>query len=149
MGRGARRPARGFTLIEIMVVVIIIGLLAAVVVMNISKPLDTSRITKARADISQFQTALKLYYMDNARYPTSAQGLKALVTQPEDPTITHWHRYLDGGLQKDPWGHDYVYAFPSTHGEDYDVYSLGANGDQAGEGTSTYIGNWAASSSSQ
>ena len=138
----ARRRARGFTLIEIMVVVIIIGLLAVIVAQNLIKPLDDAHITKAKADIAGLNTALKFYYLDNSTYPTSEQGLKALVTQPTDANLTHWRRYLDGGLPKDPWGRDYLYAYPGTHGEPYDLYTLGADGQPGGEGPNADIGNW-------
>jgi general secretion pathway protein G len=145
--RRARRLARGFTLIEIMVVVIIIALLAAVIVPNIMSRLDDAKVTAARADITQLKTALKFYYLDNSKYPTSEQGLKALVTQPNDSSITHWRQYLEGGLKKDPWGREYLYQFPGTHGEPYDLYTLGADGQPGGDGPNADIGNWGESSS--
>lgn len=144
-----RRAARGFTLIEIMVVVIIIALLAAVIVPNIMSRVDDAKVTKAREDIAQLTTALKFYYLDNSKYPTSEQGLKALVAQPNDSSITHWRQYLEGGLKQDPWGHDYLYTYPGTHGEPYDLYTLGADAQPGGEGPNADIGNWAESSSSQ
>lgn len=145
-GRGrrpARRSARGFTLIEIMVVVIIIALLASVIVPNIMAKVDDAKVAKAQQDIAQLKTALKFFYLDNSKYPTSEQGLKALVTQPNDSTITHWKQYLEGGLRKDPWGRDYLYQYPGTHGEPYDLYSLGADGQPGGEGPNADVGNWA------
>jgi general secretion pathway protein G len=143
--RGLRRAplrARGFTLIEIMVVVIIIALLAMVIVPNIMSRVDDAKVSKAREDITQLQTALKFFYLDNSKYPTSEQGLKALVIQPNDSTITHWRPYLEGGMKKDPWGRDYLYTYPGTHGEPYDLYTLGADGQPGGEGVNADLGNW-------
>jgi general secretion pathway protein G len=139
----SRRRARGFTLIEIMVVVIIIALLAAVIVPNIMGHVDDAKITAAKEDIVQLKTALKFYYLDNSKYPTTEQGLRALVTQPNDSSITHWRQYIEGGLKKDPWGRDYLYQYPGTHGEPYDLYTLGSDGQPGGEGPAADIGNWA------
>jgi len=143
-----RRAARGFTLIEIMVVVVIIALMAAFIVPSLISRVDDAKVTKAREDIAQLSTALKFYYLDNSKYPTSEQGLKALVTQPNDSSITHWRQYLEGGLKQDPWGHDYLYVYPGTHGEPYDLYTLGRDGQAGGDGPDADIGNWAAESSS-
>src|SRR5215470_14834976 len=97
--------ARGFTLIEIMVVVIIIGLLAAVIVPQVINKVDDARISKAKADIQSIETALTMYRLDNSKYPTTDQGLQALITQPTDPSIRHWRAggYLQR-VSKDPWG---------------------------------------------
>ncbi|HEX4388057.1 MAG TPA: type II secretion system major pseudopilin GspG [Steroidobacteraceae bacterium] len=135
--------ARGFTLIEIMVVVIIIGLMAAVIVPGVIKRVDDAKVAKAKQDIQSLETALTMYRLDNSRFPTSEQGLGALVTQPTDPTIKHWKAggYLDR-LTKDPWGNEYQYVIPGTHGRDYDLYSLGADGQPGGEGVDADIGNW-------
>jgi general secretion pathway protein G len=144
VSRGAlRRSARGFTLIEIMVVVIIIGLLAAFIVPSIMHRVDDARVVKAKGDIQALQTALTLFRLDNSKYPTTEQGLAALVTQPTDPTIKHWKPggYLDR-ISKDPWGNDYQYANPGTHGKEYDLYSLGADNAPGGEGIDADIGNW-------
>lgn len=141
-GRIPRR-ARGFTLIEIMVVVIIIGLLAAVVVPEVIGQVDRARVAKAKEDIQSIETALTMFRLDNSKYPTTEEGLKALVQQPTDPTIRHWRPggYLQR-LSKDPWGNDYIYQYPGTHGKDYDLYTLGADGQPGGDGPNADIGNW-------
>ena len=141
MARDSRRQL-GFTLIEIMVVVIIIGLLAAVVVPQFLGRVDDARVSKTKSDIQAIEAALALYKLDNFRFPTSEQGLTALVQKPADPEIRNWK---EGGylkrLMKDPWGHDYQYAFPGTQGE-YDLFSFGADGQSGGEGVNADIGNW-------
>ena len=133
---------RGFTLIEIMVVVIIIGLLAAVVVPQFLGRVDDARVAKARQDIQSLETALTLYKLDNFRFPTTDQGLKALAEKPNDPAVRNWRPggYLKR-LNKDPWGNDYQYASPGSHGE-FDLSSLGADGQAGGEGPDADIGNW-------
>ena len=140
----APRPeSAGFTLLEIMVVVVILGILAALVAPNVIRRIDDANITKVKQDIRALETALNLYRMDNFRYPTTEQGLEALVKQPNDPNIRNWK---PGGyvrsLQKDPWGNDYAYISPGTRGGDYDLYTLGADNQQGGEGTDADIGNW-------
>jgi len=140
----APRPASaGFTLLEIMVVVVILGILAALVAPNVIRRIDDANVTKVKQDIRALETALNLYRMDNFRYPTTEQGLQALVKQPNDPNIRNWK---PGGyvrsLQKDPWGNDYAYISPGTRGGDYDLYTLGADNQQGGEGTDADIGNW-------
>ena len=146
-GEGSRRPgarrARGFTLIEIMVVVIIIGLLAAVIVPTVLSKVDDARVAKAKQDIQSLEAALSMYYLDNSKYPTSEQGLTALVQQPTDPSIKHWRPggYLER-ISKDPWGNPYLYTFPGTHGKAYDLYTLGADGQPGGDGINADIGNW-------
>jgi general secretion pathway protein G len=130
-------------LLEIMVVVVILGILAALVAPNVIRRIDDANVTKAKQDIRALETALNLYRMDNFRYPTTEQGLKALVTQPNDPNIRNWKQ---GGyvrsLQKDPWGNDYAYISPGTRGGDYDLYTLGADNQQGGDGPDADIGNW-------
>ena len=140
--RHARGQQDGFTLIEIMVVVIIIGLLAAIVAPNVIGRVDDAQITRAKADIGQIENALKFYRLDNFAYPTSEQGLEALVTQPNDPNIRNWKSggYLDR-VPKDPWGNEYLYLNPGNNGE-IDIYTLGADGRAGGEGTNADIGNW-------
>ena len=137
------RHARGFTLIEIMVVVIIIGLLAAVIVPQVVDKVDQAKVAKAKSDIQAIEAALTMFRLDNSRYPTTEQGLAALVTQPTDPTIRHWRPggYLPR-LSKDPWGNDYQYVSPGTHSKDFDLYTLGADGQPGGEGVDADIGNW-------
>ena len=138
------RRHRGFTLIEIMVVVIIIGLLAAVIVPSVVGKVGEARVAKTRQDIQALGVALTMYRLDNFKYPTSDQGLKALVQQPADPTIRNWRKggYIQDGTLKDPWGNDYQYVYPGTHGREYDLYSFGADGQEGGEGEDADIGNW-------
>lgn len=140
--RHASARARGFTLIEIMVVVIIIGLLAAVVVPQFLGRVDDARVAKAKQDIQALETALTLFKLDNFRYPSTEQGLSALAKRPADGSARNWR---EGGylkkLNKDPWGNDYQYVSPGTHGE-YDLFSLGADGQPGGEGVNADIANW-------
>jgi general secretion pathway protein G len=138
------RNARGFTLIEIMVVVIIIGLLAAVIVPQVIGRVDEARISKTKQDIQSIETALTMYRLDNFKYPTTDQGLRALVQQPTDPNIKNWRAggYLQRGSSKDPWGNEYQYVYPGTHGREYDLFSFGADGQEGGEGLDADIGNW-------
>ncbi|MFO7276413.1 MAG: type II secretion system major pseudopilin GspG [Pseudomonadota bacterium] len=140
---GRRARQRGFTLIEIMVVVVIIGLLAAVIVPQVVGRVDDARISKAKQDIQAFETALTMFKLDNFKYPTTEQGLRALVQQPADPTIRNWRPggYLQR-LNKDPWGNDYQYVYPGTRGREYDLFSFGADGQPGGEGVDADIGNW-------
>jgi general secretion pathway protein G len=137
------RRSAGFTLIEIMVVVVILGILAALVAPNVIRRVDDARVTKAQQDIRAYETALNLYRMDNFRYPTTEQGLQALVKRPADPNIRNWKEggYIDG-LKKDPWGNEYAYISPGTRGGEYDLYTLGADGQPGGEGPDADIGNW-------
>jgi len=141
-GRALGR-ARGFTLIEIMVVVIIIGLLAAVIVPQVISKVDEARVAKAKQDIQSLETALTMFRLDNSKYPTTEQGLASLVTQPTDPSIKHWRAggYLQR-ISKDPWGNDYQYVYPGSHGKEYDLFSMGADGAPGGEGLDADIGNW-------
>ncbi len=142
MTRRTRAAQRGFTLIEIIVVVVIIGLLAAVVTQTLAGRTDDARMAKAKQDIQAMETALTLYKLDNFRYPTTEQGLRALVERPADPEIRNWK--ADGyvkRLSKDPWGRDYLYESPGTHGE-FDIYTLGADGQAGGEKADADIGNW-------
>jgi general secretion pathway protein G len=134
---------RGFTLIEIMVVVVILGILAALVAPNVIRRIDDAQIAKARQDIRAYETALNLFRLDNFKYPTTDQGLQALVQQPGDTTIRNWKPggYIDG-LRKDPWGNEYLYLNPGSKGKEYDLYTLGADGQEGGEGINADIGNW-------
>lgn len=137
------RASKGFTLIEVMVVVVILGILAAIVVPRIMDRPDEARIAKARNDIRTLEQALNLYRLDNFHYPTTEQGLRALVERPTTaPEPRNWRAggYLDR-LPMDPWGNPYEYAHPGRHG-DIDIYSLGADGRPGGEGADADIGNW-------
>jgi len=134
---------RGFTLLEIMVVVVILGILAALVAPQVIRRIDDAQITKVKQDIRAYETALNLFRLDNFKYPTTDQGLRSLVQQPTDPSIRNWKAggYIDG-LKQDPWGYEYHYVYPGTHGKEYDLYSLGADNQEGGEGTNADIGNW-------
>lgn len=132
---------RGFTLIELMVVLAIIGVLAALVVPNVLNRAEESRVTAARVDIQNLMQALKLYRLDNMRYPSADQGLQALVTQPtQPPAPQNWKPYIEK-LPNDPWGNPYRYLNPGIKGE-VDVMSLGADGQPGGEGKNADIGSW-------
>jgi general secretion pathway protein G len=145
MTRGRFRGQQGFTLIEIMVVVIIIGLLAAIIGPQVMGRVDDAKITKVQSDLQAIESGLTLYKLDNFRYPSTEQGLRALVEKPADPNVRNWKTggYLKR-LNKDPWGNDYQYASPGSHGE-FDVSSLGADGQAGGEGADADIGNWSLS----
>lgn len=134
---------KGFTLVEVMVVIVIIGLLATVVVINVLPSQDKAMVEKARADILILEQALEMYKLDNLTYPTTDQGLEALVTPPAG--LTRPERYRPGGyikrLPDDPWGNAYQYATPGEHGA-VDIFSLGADGRMGGADLAADIGNW-------
>jgi general secretion pathway protein G len=137
----AARRARGFTLLELMVVVVIIGVLAALIAPQVLSRIGQAKGTAAKTDITTMMNALKLYKLDNGRYPTQDQGLDALINKPTSgPVSTGWKPELDK-LPKDPWGNPYQYANPGTHGE-IDVFSLGADGQPGGTGDDADIGSW-------
>ena len=139
-GRRALRQA-GFTLIELMVVIMILGVLAALVVPRVMNRPDEARVVAARQDIAQVMQALKLYRLDNSRYPTTEQGLQALVVRPTSgPLPTNWKSYLEK-LPNDPWGRPYQFLSPGVRGE-IDVFSLGADGQAGGTGVEADIGSW-------
>ncbi len=139
--RNRNRRARGFTLIELMVVLAIIGVLAALIVPNVIGRADDARVTAARTDVGNLMQTLKLYKLDNLRYPTSEQGLQALVARPtSEPVPPNWKAYLDK-LPNDPWGRPYQYMNPGLKGE-VDVLSCGADGKSGGEGHNADIGSW-------
>jgi len=139
MERSAPR-VRGFTLIEVMVVVVILGLLAAIIVPKVMSRPDEARVVAARADIAAINQALKLYRLDNTFYPSTEQGLQALVQRPTtQPAPANWKQggYLDR-VPKDPWGREYIYLNPGVNGE-IDIFSFGADGQPGGEGTNADI----------
>lgn len=135
------RASRGFTLIELMVVLVIIGVLAALIVPNVLDRADDAKATAARTDVNMLTQQLKLYKLDNQRYPSAEQGLEALVRKPTAGTIPpNWKPYLDK-LPADPWGRPYQYVNPGVKGE-FDVFSYGADGVAGGEGKNAEIGSW-------
>lgn len=137
----AGNRTRGFTLIEVMVVIVILGVLAALVVPRVMSRPDEARVVAARQDIASIMQALKLYRLDNRRYPSAEQGLGALVQRPEiAPLPDNWKSYLER-LPKDPWGQPYQYLNPGING-DVDVMSFGADGQRGGEGFDADIGSW-------
>ena len=138
-----RRAAivRGFTLIELLVVIAIIGVLAALIVPNVINRADDAKMAAARSDVNMLMQQLKIYRLDNQRYPSAEQGLESLVRKPEVGSIPpNWKPYLDK-LPADPWGQPYQYANPGIQGE-IDVFSLGADGQPGGEGADADIGSW-------
>ncbi len=134
------RAQRGFTLIEIMVVVVILGILAVMVVPKVLDRPDQARATAAKQDIAGLMQALKLYRLDHGSYPSMNQGLKVLVERPANAKDSNWRSYLER-LPNDPWGHPYHYLNPGANGE-VDVFSLGADGQPDGEGVNADIGSW-------
>jgi general secretion pathway protein G len=137
------RPAaaRGFTLIEILVVLVIIGVLAALIAPNVLERASDAKVTAARTDVGSLMQALKIYKLDNGRFPTNEQGLESLVRKPTaGPIPPNWKPYLDK-LPKDPWGQPYQYMNPGVKGE-IDVFSFGADGQAGGEGANAEIGSW-------
>ena len=136
-----RRAQAGFTLIELMVVLVIIGVLAALIVPNVLDRADDARATAARTDVNNLMQALKLYRLDNQRYPNGEQGLAALVAKPTAGVIPpNWKPYLEK-LPNDPWGRPYQYLNPGVKGE-IDVMSFGADGQPGGEGKNADVGSW-------
>jgi general secretion pathway protein G len=138
-----RAASGGFTLIEIMVVIVILGVLAALIVPRVLERPDEARVVAARSDIATLVAALKLYRLDNQRYPSTEQGLAALVAKPEQaPVPPHWKPggYLER-LPKDPWGRGYQYLNPGLKGE-IDVFSFGADGQPGGSGIDADLGSW-------
>ncbi|NIJ81558.1 type II secretion system major pseudopilin GspG [Xanthomonas cannabis] len=138
-----RKRARGFTLVELMVVIVIIGLLATVVMINVMPSQDRAMVEKARADVAVLEQALETYRLDNLSYPSTEQGLQALLNPPSG--LTRPERYRQGGyirrLPEDPWGHAYQYRRPGRNGG-FDVYSFGADGAEGGDADNADIGNW-------
>ena len=146
LGNRIRRGSRGFTLIELMVVIVILGILAGLIIPRIMGRPDEARQAKARIMIEGIETALKLYRLDNGFYPTTEQGLRALVEASTiQPVPRNWREggYLEKGkVPKDPWGNDFAYLCPGSHGE-FDLLSYGADGQPGGDGKNKDITNWA------
>jgi general secretion pathway protein G len=138
-----RRKKNGFTLVELMVVIVIIGLLATIVALNVIPSGDTARVQKAKADIATIEQALEMYRLQQSNYPTTAQGLGALTSPPAG--LANPAAYQAGGyikkLPDDPWGNAYLYALPGKHGA-FDVWTNGADGKEGGEGINADIGSW-------
>ena len=138
-----RSAEHGFTLVELMVVIVIIGLLTTIVVINVLPSQDKARVEKAKADVALLEQAAEMYRLDNLAYPSSADGLQALVSAPAG--AAQGGRYRPGGyirkLPEDPWGNPYHYAAPGKHGP-VDIFSYGADGREGGEGNDADIGNW-------
>ncbi|RJP25171.1 MAG: type II secretion system protein GspG [Candidatus Abyssobacteria bacterium SURF_5] len=141
-----KRGDRGFTLIELMVVIVIIGILAAYIAPKLINRTEDAKITAAKAQIRSFETGLKLFRLDCGFYPSTEQGLQALVSQPSTGRIPE--RYKQGGyletsaIPNDPWGNEYIYESPGQHGFDYEIRSLGADGVDGGENESRDIESW-------
>ena len=136
-----RTRAPGFTLIEIMVVLVIIGVLAALIAPNVLDRASDAKVTAARTDVNNLMQALKLYKLDNQRFPSGEQGLESLVRKPSAGAVPpNWKPYLDK-LPNDPWGRPYQYLNPGVKGE-IDVFSLGADGQPGGEGHNADVGSW-------
>ena len=139
-----KNKEKGFSLIEIMVVIIIMGILASVVGVRVMGRLEEARRTQAMTQIDAFKTALKLYRLDNGNYPSNEQGLQALVTMPEVGKLPRkWRQggYIDGGIPKDPWGYDYFYQCPGLHGE-FDISAYGNDNEPGGEGNDADVNSW-------
>jgi len=140
-----RKSQRGITLVELLVVLGIIALISAIVVVNVLPARDKAAVDKAKIDIGVIESALDQFRLDMLAYPSSQQGLEALVKQPQDVRASTTYRpggYLRGGVPLDPWGNPYQYRFPGERGGAYDLYSFGADGEPGGEGLDADIGNW-------
>ena len=135
-----RVSEQGFTLLEIMVVVVIIGLLVAAVAPQFMGQITKAEVGRAKQDLRQIETSLNLYRLDNFRYPSTSEGLQALVTNPGETAAPNWKQVLKS-LPVDPWGQPYLYASPGQHG-DFDVFTYGADRQEGGEGNNADIGNW-------
>ncbi|GAB4433537.1 MAG: type II secretion system major pseudopilin GspG [bacterium] len=145
MNKSKKEREKGFTLIEVLVVVFILAILAAIVGPKVLGRTDDAKIAEAKLQIKNLETALKLYKLDNGFYPTTEQGLQALVSQPTSEPIPK--KYKEGGylekkkIPKDPWGNDFIYLCPGAHG-DFDISSYGADGKPGGEGKDADINSW-------
>jgi general secretion pathway protein G len=144
LSRTGHARAKGFTLIEIMVVIVILGILAALVVPKVMGRADDARVTAVRTELAQIMQALNLYRLDNSRYPTQEQGLQALVSKPgAGPIPPNWRAggYLSK-LPVDPWKNPYQFLSPGVHGQEVEVFSYGADGQPQGSGIDADIGSW-------
>jgi len=143
----SHRSEIGFTLLEILIVITILGILASLIAVKLMDRPGEARQLKAQMDIQSLETALKLYKLDNAFYPSTDQGLRALVEKPALGKVpTKWREggYLEkGALPKDPWDRDYLYLSPGVRNRDFDLWSYGADGEEGGEGEDADVGNWA------
>lgn len=140
-GRRGLRLARGFTLVELIVVIVVLGLLAGLVVPRLFKHVGQARAATARAQISAFQTALGIYKLDTGNFPTTEQGLQALRVTPAG--VKNWNGpYLPKEIPLDPWGNAYVYRYPAQQGEEPEIISYGADGREGGEGEDADIVSW-------
>lgn len=140
-----RKTQRGVTLVELLVVLAILALISAIVVINVLPARDQAAVDKARIDIGVLETALDQYRLDMMNYPTTQQGLEALINQPADVRNSTRYRpggYLRGSIPSDPWGNPYEYRIPGERGGAYDLFSYGADGEPGGEGLDADIGNW-------
>lgn len=145
--RRRRDKQRGITLVELLVVLAILALISAIVVVNVLPERDRAAVRKAQIDIGVIETALDQYRLDMLRYPTTEQGLEALLNAPADVRQPENYRpggYLRGSLPLDPWGEPYQYRIPGDRGGAFDLFSLGADGAPGGEGLDADIGNWSA-----
>ncbi len=140
------RKEAGFTLIELLVVIVILGILATFLVPKIMEKPDEARVVKAKNDIKAIEMALKMYKIDNGMYPTTEQGLEALIRKPTIPPIPKNYReggYLDTNeVPKDPWGNPYIYRSPGENGRPYEIISYGADGKEGGTGVNADIKSW-------
>lgn len=146
MKKNMKRGQKGFSLVELLVALAILALISAIVVINVLPARDKAAVDTAKIDIGVIESALDQYRLDMMNYPTSQQGLEALIDVPSDARNAGNYRpggYLRGEVPTDPWGNPYQYEAPGDHGGAYDLYSLGADGEPGGEGLNADIGNWA------
>ncbi len=146
MKKNLKRRQKGFSLVELLVALAILALISAIVVINVLPARDKAAVDTAKIDIGVIESALDQYRLDMLNYPTSQQGLEALINVPSDARNAGNYRpggYLRGEVPTDPWGNPYQYEFPGDHGGAYDLFSLGADGEPGGEGLNADIGNWA------
>ncbi|WP_375202895.1 type II secretion system major pseudopilin GspG [Hyphococcus sp.] len=146
MKKNLKRRQKGFSLVELLVALAILALISAIVVINVLPARDKAAVDTAKIDIGVIESALDQYRLDMLNYPTSQQGLEALINVPSDARNAGNYRpggYLRGEVPTDPWGNPYQYEFPGDRGGAYDLFSLGADGEPGGEGLNADIGNWA------